>query len=36
LNDEEIFVILQEMHKGVGGGHFSTDITIQKVLDAKY
>jgi hypothetical protein len=36
LHDEEISVILWEMHKGVGGGHFWTDITAQKVLDAKY
>jgi hypothetical protein len=28
-------VILQEMHKGVGGGHFLVDITIQKILAAK-
>jgi len=27
---------LQEMHEGVGGEHFSSEITIHKILDAKY
>jgi hypothetical protein len=36
LHDDEISVILREMHEGVGGWHFSMDIIAQKVLDAKY
>ncbi len=36
LLDDEILVILWEMHKGVGGGHFSIDIIIRNVEDAKY
>jgi hypothetical protein len=32
LHDGEISIILWEMHKGVGGEQFSTDITTQKVL----
>ncbi len=28
-------IILQEMHKGVNGGHFSSKITICKILDTK-
>ena len=28
--------ILQELHKGNVGGHFSPDITVQKILDAEY
>ena len=29
-------MILKELHKGNAGGHFSQDITIHKVLDARY
>ena len=29
-------MILQELHKGNAGGHFSQDITVRKVLDAGY
>jgi hypothetical protein len=36
LHDEKISIILWEIHKGVGGRHFLTNITSQKVLDAKY
>jgi hypothetical protein len=36
LHDDEISVILWEMHVGVGGRQFSADIIAQKVLDAKY
>ncbi len=36
LHDDDISVILWERHEGVGGIHFSMDITTQKVLDAKY
>jgi len=36
LHDDEILVILQEMHEGVGDKHFLMDITAQKVLNAKY
>ncbi len=36
LCDDEIFVILQEMHERVGGGHFLADIPAQKLLVAKY
>jgi hypothetical protein len=35
LHDDQISVILWEMHEGVGGRHFSMDITARKVLDAK-
>jgi hypothetical protein len=28
--------ILQELHNGVGGGNFSLDITMKKILDASY
>jgi hypothetical protein len=27
---------MQEMHQGVGGGHFSTTIISCKILDAQY
>ncbi len=36
LHDDEILIVLQEMHKGVGGGHFLIDIIVRKVLDVKY
>jgi hypothetical protein len=36
LHDNEISVILREMHERVGGRHFLMDIITQKVLDAKY
>jgi len=36
LYDDEISIILWEMHEGVGGGQFLADIIAQKVLDAKY
>ena len=29
-------MILQELHKGNAGGHFSQDITVRKVLDTGY
>ncbi len=28
--------ILQELHSGIGEGHFSLDITVKKILDANY
>jgi hypothetical protein len=28
--------MLQEMHEGIGGGHFSFEIIVHKILDAKY
>jgi hypothetical protein len=32
----EATTILIELHKGVGGGHFSANITVKKILDARY
>jgi hypothetical protein len=32
LHDDKILVILREMHKRVGGGHFLANITARKVL----
>jgi hypothetical protein len=28
--------MLQEMHEGVGGGHFLAKFIVCKILDAKY
>jgi len=28
--------ILQELHGGIGGGHFSSNITMKKILDDDY
>jgi hypothetical protein len=28
--------ILQELHSGDGGGHFSSDITVRKIIDIGY
>ncbi len=28
--------IFQELHSGVGGGHFSSNVTMRKILDANY
>jgi len=28
--------ILQELHSGVGGGHFSSNTTVRKILDVGY
>ena len=36
ISDSQARMILQELHKGNAGGHFSQDITIRKVLDAGY
>jgi hypothetical protein len=36
LELEVIIIILSELHKGVGTGHFVIDITIQIILDAIY
>ena len=36
ISDSQARVILQELHKGNAGGHFSQDITVCKVLDAGY
>jgi hypothetical protein len=29
-------MVLQEMHEGVNDGHFSSEIIVRKILDAKY
>jgi hypothetical protein len=29
-------IIFIELHKGMNGGHFSTKITIVKIVDAQY
>jgi hypothetical protein len=34
FEDLKIPTMLQEMHEGVGGGHFSSEITICKFVDA--
>ena len=34
ISDSQAQMILQELHKGNAGGHFSQDITVRKVLDA--
>ncbi len=36
LTIDQIPTIMQEMHQGVGGGHFSTTIISCKILDAQY
>ena len=36
ITDSQARMILQELHKGNVGGHFSQDITVRKVLDAGY
>ena len=36
ISDSQARMILQELHKGNVGGHFSQDITVCKVLDAGY
>ena len=36
ITDSQARMILQELHKGNAGGHFSQDITVRKVLDAGY
>ncbi len=28
--------LVQELHNGVGGEHFFSDITVRKILDASY
>jgi hypothetical protein len=29
-------IILQELHSGLGGGHYSSNITMMKILDVSY
>ena len=36
ISDSQAQMILQELHKGNSDGHFSQDITVRKVLDARY
>ena len=36
ISDSQARMILQELHKGNAGGHFSQDITVRKVLDARH
>ena len=36
LTGSQPTAILQELHKGNAGGHFSYDITVRKILDAGY
>ena len=35
-SDSQAQMILQKLHKGNAGGHFSQDITVRKVLEAGY
>jgi len=36
LQPKQVPTILQELHNGVGGGHFSSNITMRKILDVDY
>ncbi len=36
FHESEIPIVLQKMHEGVNGGHFSSDIIVCKILDVKY
>ena len=36
ISETQARMILKELHKGNAGGHFSQDITVRKVLDARY
>ncbi len=36
LQLEQVPTILQELHSGVGGGHFFSNIMVKKILDAGY
>jgi hypothetical protein len=36
LQPKDVPIILQELHGGVIGGHFSFDIAMRKILDANY
>jgi hypothetical protein len=36
LQPKQVLTILQELHSGVGGGHFFSDITMRKILNADY
>jgi hypothetical protein len=36
LQPEQMPIQLQELHSGVGGGHFFSNITMMKILDADY
>jgi hypothetical protein len=36
LQLEKMSIILQEIHGGVVGGHFSFNIIMQKIMDAGY
>ena len=36
ISNSQARMILQELHKGNAGGHFSQDITVRKVLDVGY
>ncbi len=33
---EHVPTILQELHNGVGGGHFSLNIMVKKIFDVDY
>jgi hypothetical protein len=36
LQPKHVPIVLQELHGGVVGGHFSFDITVKKILDVGY
>jgi len=36
LTTLETQIILKELHERMVGGHFATDITVNKILDARY
>ncbi len=36
LDPKETLNVMEELHKGIGGGHFFVNITTQKILDEKH
>jgi hypothetical protein len=36
LQREHVSIVLQELHGVVAGGHFFSDIIVQKILDASF
>jgi hypothetical protein len=36
LQPKQVSIVLQELHGGVAGRHFSSNIIVQKILDAGY
>jgi len=36
LQPKQVPTILQKLHNGIGGRHFSSDIIVSKILDVNY